>query len=185
MKKGVAIAFILVVIILVVYEALITYDNKFKHGRMWETPAIKPHEKEPLIMEAGVVPFQGGEAIYRATRGEELKYPIGEGDMESIRLGSNLYFTYCVHCHGKYHDGYGTVGQSFHPLPGDLRGKKVQSLPEGVIFKEISYGIPKGRQPALATTIDMMDRWRIIAYLKSLGPRTSSPNVEGSKTRAD
>jgi hypothetical protein len=47
----------------------------------------------------------------------------------------------------------------------------VQSLSEGAFFKEISYGIPGGKQPPLATTIDPLDRWRIIAYVQSLGPR--------------
>ena len=47
----------------------------------------------------------------------------------------------------------------------------IQTLPEGVLFKQISYGVPKGRQPPLATTIDVMDRWRIVAYVKSLGVR--------------
>jgi hypothetical protein len=74
-------------------------------------------------------------------------------------------------CHGPNHDGKGTVGQSFHPLPTDLRSAKVQSKAEGVHFKEISYGVPKGRQPALATTIPVLDRWRIVAYVKSLGVR--------------
>jgi hypothetical protein len=44
-------------------------------------------------------------------------------------------------------------------------------MPQGILFKEISYGIPNGRQPALATTIAVKDRWRIIAHIKSLGPR--------------
>jgi hypothetical protein len=44
-------------------------------------------------------------------------------------------------------------------------------MPQGTLFKEISYGIPNGRQPPLATTIAVTDRWRIIAFLKSLGPR--------------
>ena len=74
-------------------------------------------------------------------------------------------------CHGPNHDGKGTVGQSFSPLPTDIRSAKVQALPDGVHFKEISYGIPDGRQPALATTITVLDRWRIVAYVKSLGVR--------------
>ena len=41
----------------------------------------------------------------------------------------------------------------------------------GLLFKEISYGIPGGRQPALATTIEADERWRIVAYVKSLGKR--------------
>jgi len=44
----------------------------------------------------------------------------------------------------------------------------VQSKSEGAIFKEISYGIPNGRQPALATTIAIPDRWKIVAFVKSL-----------------
>jgi len=63
------------------------------------------------------------------------------------------------------------VGQSFDPLPSDLQSDKVQSLPQGTLFKEISYGVPNGRQPALDTTIEVIDRWRIIAYVKSLGSR--------------
>jgi mono/diheme cytochrome c family protein len=65
----------------------------------------------------------------------------------------------------------GTVGQSFTPLPGDLRSPKVQAMADGALYKEISFGKPDGRQPPLATTISMDDRWQIIAYLKSLGPR--------------
>jgi hypothetical protein len=44
-------------------------------------------------------------------------------------------------------------------------------MPVGTLFKEISYGIPGGRQPALATTIAAHERWQIIAYVKSLGER--------------
>jgi hypothetical protein len=44
-------------------------------------------------------------------------------------------------------------------------------MAEGNIFKDISYGVPKGRQPPLATTIQVIDRWRIVAYVKSLGLR--------------
>ena len=88
-----------------------------------------------------------------------------------IAAGKNLYFIYCAQCHGQNYDGNGTVGQSFTPLPTDLRSEKVQSMSAGKIFKDISYGLPKGRQPSLATTIDITDRWRIIAFVKSLGLR--------------
>jgi mono/diheme cytochrome c family protein len=88
-----------------------------------------------------------------------------------LEAGEALYATYCAQCHGRHHDGNGTVGQSFSPLPTDLRSPKVQEADAGRIFKEISYGIPGGRQPPLATTIEVQDRWRIVAYLKSLGTR--------------
>lgn len=171
MKKIYLIVIAAVVVGYAAYEALMYYDNEFIYGRMRETPAVRPYEEPILIMETGIVPFSGGEAIYRAMEGKKLKSPYQKVEAAILAQGKNGYFTYCAQCHGKYHDGKGTVGQSFAPLPGDLRSQKVQTLPEGLIFQEISYGIPEGRQPALATTISLEDRWKIIAYIKSLGIR--------------
>lgn len=170
--KRISILVLLVAIVLVTaYAALTLYDENLRVGRMWETPAVRPYEREILVMEAGTVPVNGGEALYKSVRGEELISPVKKDDPKVIESGKALYFTYCAQCHGKYFDGNGTVGQSFNPLPADLRGKKVQSLPDGVLFKSVSYGIPDGRQPPLATTVDEMDRWRIIAFLKSMPTR--------------
>ncbi|MBU0988243.1 MAG: c-type cytochrome, partial [Proteobacteria bacterium] len=131
----------------------------------------RPHEEKLLVMQNGVIPFDGGEAVLRNTRSLYLNSPFKSNDASVIHAGKSLYLTYCVHCHGKYHDGNGTVGQSFQPLPGDLQNTRVQTMSEGALFKEISYGIPQGRQPPLATTVDVTDRWRIIAYIKSLDLR--------------
>ena len=171
MKKYLIIVVGLLAIVLVAYHGLVYLDNHFRYGRMWETPAVRPHEQELLAMEEGLAPVGGGDALLRVTPGEKLKPPFSMGSLTTIEIGERLYFTYCAQCHGKYHDGNGTVGQSFHPLPTDLRGTKVQNQLEGILFKEISYGVPDGRQPPLATTISIDDRWRIIAYVKSLGPR--------------
>jgi mono/diheme cytochrome c family protein len=171
MKKIIITAIILVAVVLVVYQGLTIIDNDFMPGRMRETPAVRPYEKPLLLMEQGVIPIEGGEAVYRVADGKRLKSPFLKSDSNTVQLGKTLYLTYCAQCHGRYHDGNGTVGQSFHPLPTDLRSVKVQTLPEGMLFKEISYGVPNGRQPPLATTIAVMDRWRIVAYLKSLGIR--------------
>ncbi len=140
-------------------------------GRMWETPAVRPHEDPILPVAEGTVPMEPGETIYRATPADVLTSPLSADDPQVIAAGADLYALYCIQCHGQYHDGYGTVGQSFQPLPGDLRSPKVQALSQGKMFKEISYGIPDGRQPDLATTIAPADRWKIIAYVKSLGVR--------------
>ena len=171
MKK--AIGFIVIVggVILVAYHLFIYYDNNFPYGRMWETPAVRPHEEPILIMEAGIIPHRGGEQIYMATPSEALISPLVKENTEDIEKGKKGYFTFCAQCHGKYYDGNGTVGQSFSPLPTDLKSKKVQETSDGKMFKEISFGVPGGRQPALATTIAALERWQIIAYIKSLGIR--------------
>jgi mono/diheme cytochrome c family protein len=170
-KRISILALFILAVLFVAYEALIFIDNYASPGRMRETSGVRPHEQPILPMEKGVVPATGGEALYRASAANELKSLLGPRDPGAIQTGRTLYFTYCAQCHGEHQDGNGTVGQSFNPLPTDLRSAKVQSLPEGALFKEISYGVPDGRQPPLATTIEITDRWRIIAYVKSLGLR--------------
>jgi len=159
------------VVLFAAYEALMYYDNNFRYGRMRETPAVRPLEDPLLRMEAGLVPVSGGEAIYRATAGVNLTSPLNISQPFVITRGKAVYLTYCAQCHGFDYDGKGTVGQSFHPLPTDLRSPQVQSKPDGDLFKSVSYGVPDGRQPALNTTITIDDRWHVIAFVKSLGNR--------------
>ncbi len=158
-------------VLLAAYGVLIYYDNHFPFGRMWETAGVWPHEQVPLDMEQGTVPFSGGEAIFKAMATDRIKSPIPLNHPDHILKGEKGYQLFCAPCHGQNYDGYGTVGQSFHPLPADLRSQKVQSYSDGEMFKDISYGEPGKRQPPLATTIDVKTRWQIIAYVKSLGVR--------------
>jgi mono/diheme cytochrome c family protein len=171
MKRILILALSVLIVLTAVYTVLTIYDNNLKVGRMWETPAVRPHEEKLLIMANGTVPYDGGEAVFRTVAAEDLTPPLKTDDPKVIASGKSLYFTYCAQCHGKYFDGNGTVGQSFHPLPTNLRDPNVQTKTDGALFKSISYGVDGGRQPPLATTIDVLDRWRIIAFLKSLPPR--------------
>ncbi len=171
MKKIAGFFIVVAILILAAYNALIYYDNNFRYGRMRETPAERPYEAPLLIKEAGLVPVNGGEAIYRVSAGIDIKSPIDMTQPEVIDRGKAVYLIYCDQCHGNNYDGKGTVGQSFAPLPTDLRSAKVQDSPAGALFKNVSYGIPDGRQPPLHATITVDDRWKVVAFIKSLGPR--------------
>ena len=168
MKKFIGLLIIIGIIGYAGYEALMYYDNNFRYGRMRETPAVRPYEVPLLKMEAGLVPVNGGEAVYRTTAGPNLMSPLKMQEATVIARGKAVYLTFCAQCHGYNYDGNGTVGQSFKPLPADLRSAKVQSAIDGDLFKSISYGIPGGRQPALETTITVKDRWHVVAFVKSL-----------------
>ena len=158
--------------ILVAWGVITAYDTLMPVGRMWRTPRIMPYENPIPVMAAGSVPTTGGEAFFHAAAPEDLKPPFTMTDPLVIAAGKTAYGHYCVHCHGKNYDGYGTVGQSFAPPPRrPARPKGPDHGRGGTLFKEISFGIPDGRQPALATTIAPDDRWRVIAYVKSLGQR--------------
>ena len=159
------------VVLYAAYQALMFYDNNFRYGRMRETPAVRPHEDPLLTMEDGIVPISGGEAVYRISSGIDLTAPVMMTESAVVARGKSVYLIYCAQCHGYNHDGNGTVGQSFSPLPTDLRKAEVQYKPEGMLFKSVSYGVPGGRQPALHTTVTIEDRWRVVAYIKSLGLR--------------
>lgn len=156
---------------LAAWGVITLYDENMKVGRMWETPAVKPHEIPIALMDRNTIPVGGGELLYRQTDPAKLQSPFDIDQPEVITAGSKGYVYYCIQCHGKHHDGMGTVGQSFAPLPGDLRSAKVQSMIVGQLFHEISYGLPGGRQPALASTIAADERWKIIGFVKSLGVR--------------
>ena len=173
MRKNLIIVLAALTVFFGAYSALTVYDTYFQWGRMWQTPAVRPHEKPLPVMDAGVVPVSGGEARYRAADALALASPFDPQSPEVIAAGQKLYFTFCQQCHGANHDGQGTVGQSFAPLPTDLRIPRVQQTADGVMFKEISYGLdqPGARQPPLATTIFPQDRWKIVHYVKSLGVR--------------
>ena len=171
MKKIIGFLIVIVIFVMAAYHLLIYYDNNFRYGRMRETPAVRPYEEPLLVKEAGVVPVNGGEAIFRVSAGIDITPPVNMTQPAVIARGKNVYLIYCAQCHGHNHNGKGTVGQSFAPLPTDLRSAKVQDSPTGVLFKNVSYGIPDGRQPPLYATITMKDRWKVVAYVKSLGLR--------------
>ena len=171
MKKIIGFFIVAIILALAAYYSLIYYDNNFRYGRMRETPAVRPIEEPVLVEEAGLVPVSGGEAVYRVTPGSELNPSVDMAQPAVIARGENIYRIYCAQCHGYNYDGNGTVGQSFAPLPTDLRSAKVQGSFPGELFKSISYGIPDGRQPPLHATITFEDRWKVIAFVKSLGPR--------------
>ena len=171
MKKVLAFLIAVAIAIFVAYEALIYYDKNFRYGRMRETPGVKPHEEPLLVMEAGVVPVSGGDAALMAMDPENVRPSLAMDAEETIARGKSVYFSFCAQCHGNNFNGKGTVGQSFQPLPTDLRSPDVQNKPVGNLFKSISYGVENGRQPPLHTTITIDDRWRVVAFVKSLGPR--------------
>ena len=171
MKKGALLLLIVILITWVLYRLLIFYDNQFPYGRMRETPGVRTLEQPVLHMPKDSIPIDGGEARYKMVSGQQLKPPFSLANEEVIRRGKAVYSIYCLQCHGPGHAGRGTVGQSFQPLPTDLRSRNVQGQQPGVLFKTISYGLPGGRQPPLKGTIRTVDRWKAVAYIKSLGLR--------------
>lgn len=163
MKQILSIFALAAIVLTGVYLVLTVYDDNLTIGRMWETPAVRPFENPIPAMEAGVVPFSGGEILIRAAI-EEGTPPLNWEKTVSLKQGKKAYRSYCVHCHGKKMDGMGTVGQSFTPLPPDFADLSDEEMAPERLFHIISYGFK--RIPALSTSMTVEDRWAVIRYIR-------------------
>lgn len=135
------------------------------YARMKDQESLRTYESKLPEMPPGSVPTQGGLESLRAQELNGLKNPLGQ-ELRWTERGKEAYGFYCGMCHGARADGRGTVGQSFHPLPSDLRSKEIQQLSDGEIFWVITFG--SKRSPPLGYTISEEDRWAIISFLRSL-----------------
>lgn len=140
-----------------------------RYERMVDQESFRHYEIKMPGVVPGAVPVDGGESRYRLAPEGSLANPIPAG-FESIARGRVCYTFYCVQCHGSRYNGDGTVGQSFSPLPSDLRSPEVQQMSPDALFRSISYG-GKRRQPPLAYTVAVEDRWHLINWIHSLGIR--------------
>lgn len=135
------------------------------YGRMKDDEALQTFEAPLPEMPKRAIPVSGGIEVLRQSIPDEIKNPVAMS-VESVERGKERYGFYCVQCHGPKADGFGTVGQSFAPLPTDLTGSYVQDQTDGSLFYKISLGF--NRHPPLAATIAVENRWAIINYLRSL-----------------
>lgn len=97
--------------------------------------------------------------------GEILKSPFPYNE-EMIAQGKAVYADFCLQCHGANGKGDGpvvTVGG--HPAP-PAYDVGLKDLPEGKIFHSITYG--KGLMGAHKSQLSKSDRWKLVAYVKSL-----------------
>lgn len=145
-----------------VYDDLITYE------RMSDQESFRPYEARMPGVAPGAVPSGEGEERYKAAPLGSLENPLPAAG-EVIAQGELAYGYYCIQCHGSRYNGDGTVGQSFAPLPTDLRSPYVQQMSADELFRSISYGIQ--RHPAMAYTVSAEDRWALIRWIQSLGVR--------------
>ena len=170
MKKVLILAVFVSLVLTGVYTVITLYDTNLKAGRMYQTPAIRPHEEPQLIMDKRTIADTKSEALIR----ELLKTgftltPIGPAQAV-LAKGEKDYQAFCSHCHGPKMDGLGTVGQSFSPLPTDLTDEKTVAMSDRDLFAAISYG--SKRAPALASSMSVESREAVIRYIRHIQQTT-------------
>jgi mono/diheme cytochrome c family protein len=132
--------------------------------RMRDQPSLMPNDKPTLSVPAGVVPVGGGEPAASLEEATALENPVANVPKEREQ-GALAYRRYCGHCHGTLGRGRTVVGASLDPRPTELAGV-VDGRSDGELFGIITFGARTS--PALGPTIDVLDRWRIVRWLRTL-----------------
>lgn len=135
------------------------------YGRMNTDEAVNVYQMKMPDDVKNAVSLNADPAVLNLNNPENIKNPL-LATQENLNFGRTYYTYYCMQCHGPEADGKGTVGQSFSPLPANLRSPDVQAKSDGQLFKNISLGYK--RQPPLAYTVSEEERWAIILYIRSL-----------------
>ncbi len=145
------------------------------YGRMKDQEAIQTYKTQIPEMPARTVPLDGGLHALKEMGPDGLLNPL-PFSKESVDRGKTAYGNYCIMCHGPGADGRGTVGQSFYPLPTDLKSPYVQKQTDGRLFYTITFGL--NRQPALGFIVSEADRWAILHYMRSFVTQQGASSKE-------
>lgn len=135
------------------------------YGKMRDDEASQSYNDTFPQMPQRTLPAEGGIFAEKQADLSKLENALPPS-AETIALGSERYRFYCGQCHGPRADGNGTVGQSFAPLPADLRSEAVQEQSDGELFYKIRFGFM--RHPPLFSTASEEETWAVIRYLRSL-----------------
>ncbi len=136
------------------------------YARMRDQESVRTYKKEMPAMDVRTIPVRDAFQTLKTANPATLQNPV-PATSRSISQGMQAYGFYCIPCHGPRTEGFGTVGQSFAPLPTDLRSAGVQSQSDGELYAKIRLGF--NRHPRLYTTISDTDTWAVINYLRALG----------------
>ena len=80
--------------------------------------------------------------------------------------GEERYQINCAPCHGAQGDGKGITTKYGMTIIANLHDPRIVRLADGELFHTISNG--KNQMLGYAASIDIQDRWAIIAYLRAL-----------------
>jgi mono/diheme cytochrome c family protein len=86
---------------------------------------------------------------------------------ELLQRGEQVFNINCAACHSKLGDGNGVPKRiGAMAVVANLHDKRIVELPDGDLFRTVSYG--KGLMQGYAANLTIPDRWAAIAYLRAL-----------------
>jgi hypothetical protein len=80
--------------------------------------------------------------------------------------GEERYNIYCSPCHSRTGDGNGMVVQRGYRRPSSYHQDRLREAPVGYFFDVMTSGF--GAMPDYRAQVGVEDRWRIVAYIRTL-----------------
>ena len=141
---------------------------------MWTGPAVQPYETEPRAVPERTMAVDGHRLLNRREARLALTNPL-EPTADVLADGAALYGTYCALCHGDAGAGDGQLADRYRRMP-DLTQRYVLNYPDGFVYSIIREG---GRNmPRFADALSIDERWALVHYLGTLGPRDAAAEAE-------
>ncbi len=154
-------------------------NTEFLPGMLSSVPSnafsenVNFRDKKTLqLPPSGTIAFGFAPMEYNATpedairAGEELNNKFSKDSTDVIERGTIVFATFCSPCHGAGGNGDGNVAQRGFPPPPSLFLENAMKIKDGQMFHIISFG--KNAMPNFSSQISRDDRWKAIAYIRSL-----------------
>ena len=150
-------------------------NDFFKNG-MSSQPLVAGtvRRSEPILLANGekVYPFQNNHSVntgFAKGTNTVASIPIPV-TMKLMKRGQERFNISCVPCHGGQGDGNGVVKFFGFSAIKDLHDPTVVKLNDGQLFRVITVGNQEGNglMKGYGTSLSVMDRWAIVAYLRAL-----------------
>lgn len=138
-----------------------------------------PEQASPLFADGRAMrPLVEGTVAQGELREDDAKYrgKSADGsfvavapvtvDEALLKRGQERFNIFCAPCHDEAGSGKGTVIKRGYPLPIDLGGDRVKTMPDGEIYNVISNGVRN--MPAYRKQIPVEDRWAIVGWVRVL-----------------
>jgi hypothetical protein len=126
----------------------------------------------PLPPEGSVPTVPSGYEVPTTQQAKSLKSPLANPSAADLKRGQTYYGYYCLMCHGDQGDGDGPVGESYMPVPANLRTSRVHDMSDGDLLRAMLTGYgheaPDGKS-VLGYTIPPEHRWYLVMYVRELG----------------
>lgn len=139
------------------------------------TGGLASWEGRGLIAATATVAILGGYVALRpqpsdaviALNARAAANPVAPSD-DSVARGARIYIEACAACHGETGQGDGPRVTDRGERLSDLRVHLTAGHTDGDLYYWIARGIGGTEMPAFGETLDAVDRWHLVNYLRTL-----------------